>query len=524
MSGGSDDEPVLSESGVPLREVYGPGDGGTPEAPGRYPYTRGIHRVMYRRRPWTIRQYAGFGSAAESNARYRLLLERGQKGLSVAFDLPTQIGYDSDDPLAEGEVGRVGVPIDDLTDMRRLFESIPLGEVSTSMTINATASLLLLLYELVAEEQGVPAERLTGTVQNDILKEYIARGTYIYPPRPSMRLVTDTFAYCQERLPRWNPISISGYHMREAGCTAVQELAFTMVNAIAYVEAAGAAGLTIDALGPRLSFFFNGHRDFFEEIAKFRAARRLWATIARDRFGATEPRALTLRFHTQTAGSTLTAQQPLNNAVRVAYQALSAVLGGTQSLHTCAYDEALALPTEDAATLALRTQQVLAEETGVAAVTDPLGGSYYVEWLTDELERQAWELIGQVDARGGAVAAVEAGFIQAEIEESAYRAQQRVETGHSVVVGVNKHRQAESGARPVVLRIDPAAQARQVAALRQRKASRDPAPLAAALRDVRLAAEGTANLLPPMRAALLAQATIGEVCAVLRSTWGEYTG
>jgi methylmalonyl-CoA mutase N-terminal domain/subunit len=499
---------------------------------------------MYRRRRWTIRQYAGFTSAAQSNARYRLLLERGQKGLSVAFDLPTQIGYDSDHPLAEGEVGRVGVPIDDLADMEALFAGIPLGEVSTSMTINATASLLLLLYELAAERQGVEPRRLTGTIQNDILKEYIARGTYIFPPRPSLRLTTDTFAYCHEHLPLWNPISISGYHMREAGCTAVQELAFTMADAIAYVEAAARAGLSIDQIGPRLSFFFNAHSDLFEEAAKFRAARRLWARIARDRFGASDPRAMLLRFHTQTAGSSLTAQQPLNNVVRVAYQALSAVLGGTQSLHTCAYDEALALPTEEAATLALRTQQVLAEETGVAAVTDPLGGSYYVEWLTDELERGAWQLITEVDARGGAVAAVEAGFIQGVIEESAYRAQQRVESGQDVVVGVNAYRQNEgspegTGSRPgspagasiavPLQRIDPHAQAAQIAALRTRRAARnvrqDVASLVeAALAEVRRAAEGTANMLPPMREALRRGATIGEVCAVLREVWGEYQG
>ncbi|GAC1436384.1 MAG: methylmalonyl-CoA mutase family protein [Chloroflexota bacterium] len=515
---------AASESGLPLKESYGPGDGGAPEEPGHFPYTRGIHRVMYRRRTWTIRQYAGFSSAAESNARFRLLLERGQKGLSVAFDLPTQIGYDSDDPMAAGEVGRVGVPIDDLADMDALFAGIPLGEVSTSMTINATAALLLLLYELVAEGQGVAPARIAGTIQNDILKEYIARGTYIFPPRPSMRLITDTLTYCRDRLPQWNPISISGYHMREAGCTAVQELAFTMANAVAYVEAAAAAGLAIDAIGPRLSFFFNAHRDLVEEAAKFRAARRLWAGLARDRFGATEPRTMMLRFHTQTAGSTLTAQQPLNNAVRVAYQALSAVLGGTQSLHTCAYDEALALPTEAAATLALRTQQVLAEETNVAAVTDPLGGSYYVEWLTDELERQAQALMAEVEARGGAVAAIEEGFVQGEIEESAYRAQQRVETGASVVVGVNAHRQAEDAARPAVLRIDPRAQQAQVDALRARRAARDGTAVAAALDGVRRAAAGTDNLLPPMRDALRARATIGEVCAVLRSVWGEYTG
>jgi methylmalonyl-CoA mutase N-terminal domain/subunit len=394
----------------------------------------------------------------------------------------------------------------------------------------------LLLYELAAERQGVEPGRLTGTIQNDILKEYIARGTYIFPPRPSLRLTTDTFAYCHERLPLWNPISISGYHMREAGCTAVQELAFTMADAIAYVEAAARAGLSIDQIGPRLSFFFNAHSDLFEEAAKFRAARRLWARIARDRFGASEPRAMLLRFHTQTAGSSLTAQQPLNNVVRVAYQALSAVLGGTQSLHTCAYDEALALPTEEAATLALRTQQVLAEETGVAAVTDPLGGSYYVEWLTDELERGAWQLIADVDARGGAVAAVEAGFIQESIEESAYRAQQRVESGQDIVVGVNAYRQDEgspagapvgTSATMPIQRIDPRAQAAQIAALRARRAARDArraeaSPVEPALAEVRRAAEGTANMLPPMREALRRGATIGEVCSVLREVWGEY--
>src|ERR687896_141886 len=429
-----------TDSEIEIKPVYTAEDveGLELEPPGEYPFTRGPHRDMYRGRPWTIRQYAGFGSAVETNERFRYLLQRGQTGLSVAFDLPTQLGYDSDDPRAVGEVGRTGVAIDSLDDMELLFEGIPLGEVSTSMTINAPAALLLLLYELVAEEQGVAGDRLRGTVQNDILKEYVARGNYIFPPRPSMRITTDLFAYCAERLPRWNTISISGYHIREAGSTAVQELAFTLANGIAYGEAAVAAGLSPDEFGERLSFFFNAHNHFFQEVAKFRAARRLWARIMRDRFGATNERAQALRFHAQTGGSTLTAQQPENNVVRVAIQALSAVCGGAQSIHTNSFDEALALPSERSARIALRTQQVLAHEAGGTDTADPLGGSYFVEALTDELEARAWELIERVDEIGGAVAAVEQGFVQDEIDEAAFRYTAEVESGERVIVGVNR--------------------------------------------------------------------------------------
>src|SRR6186713_1980059 len=426
-----------TDSGIEIKPVYTDEDVADLELelPGEFPFTRGPHKDMYRGRPWTIRQYAGFASAEETNERFRYLLERGQTGLSVAFDLPTQLGYDSDDPRAEGEVGRTGVAIDSLADVELLFDGIPLGEVSTSMTINAPAALLLLLYELVAEGQGVAGDKLRGTVQNDILKEYCARGNYIFPPRPSMRLTTDLFAYANERLPRWNTISISGYHIREAGSTAVQELAFTLANGIAYAQAAVDAGLSPDDFGERLSFFFNAHNHFFQEVAKFRAARRLWARIMRDRFGATNPKAQQLRFHTQTAGSTLTAQQPDNNIVRVAIQALAAVCGGTQSLHTNGRDEALGLPTERAARLALRTQQIVGHESGVAQVADPLGGSYFIEALTDELEQKARELIGRVDELGGAVAAVEQGFVQGEIEEAAFRYTQQVESGERVIVG-----------------------------------------------------------------------------------------
>src|SRR6187455_1689926 len=420
-----------TDSGIEIKPVYTDEDVADLELelPGEFPFTRGPHKDMYRGRPWTIRQYAGFASAEETNARFRYLLERGQTGLSVAFDLPTQLGYDSDDPLAAGEVGRTGVAIDSIADMELLFDRIPLGEVSTSMTINAPAALLLLLYELVAEEQGVAGGRLRGTVQNDILKEYVARGNYIYPPRPSMRLTTDLFAYCAERLPSWNTISISGYHIREAGSTAVQEVAFTLANGIAYCDAAVAAGLSPDDFGARLSFFFNAHNDFFQEVAKFRAARRLWARIMAERFGATNTKAQALRFHAQTGGSTLTAQQPQNNIVRVAIQALSAVAGGAQSIHTNGYDEALALPSERSAKIALRTQQLLAHEAGGTDTADPFGGSYFIEALTDELEAKAWDLIQQIDELGGAVAAVEQGFIQGEIEQSAFRYQQEIERG-----------------------------------------------------------------------------------------------
>jgi methylmalonyl-CoA mutase N-terminal domain/subunit len=491
------------------------------ELPGEYPYTRGPYPDMYRGRPWTIRQYAGFASAEESNARYRYLLERGQTGLSIAFDLPTQLGYDSDDPRALGEVGRTGVAIDSLADMEILLAGIPLGEASTSMTINAPATILLLLYELVAEGQGVPSTALRGTVQNDILKEYVARGNYIFPPRPSMRLTTDLFAYCAERIPSWNTISISGYHIREAGSTAVQELAFTVANGIAYCEAAVEAGLSPDEFGARLSFFFNAHNDFFVEVAKFRAARRLWARVMRERFGATNPKALALRFHAQTGGSTLTAQQPENNVVRVAIQALSAIAGGAQSLHTNSFDEALALPTQHAATIALRTQQILRHEAGTTDTADPLGGSYYVEALTDELERDAWKLIEHVDELGGAVAAIEQGWVQNEIEGSAYRWQQEVESGERVIVGVNEYA-AESEQDVELHSIDPESERRQLERTAKVRAERNATDATTALDRVREAARGDANLLPPMRDALRALCTVGEICGVLRAEWGEH--
>ena len=476
---------------------------------------------MYRGRPWTIRQYAGFASAEETNQRFRYLLERGQTGLSVAFDLPTQLGYDSDDRRAVGEVGRTGVAIDSLADMELVFDAIPLDQVSTSMTINAPASLLLLLYELVAEKQGVGGDQLRGTVQNDILKEYIARGNYIFPPRPSMRLTTDLFAYCAERLPHWNTISISGYHIREAGSTAVQELAFTLANGIAYCQAAVDAGLSPDEFGARLSFFFNAHNHFFQEVAKFRAARRLWAEIMRDRFGATNAKAQALRFHAQTGGSTLTAQQPENNIVRVAVQALSAVCGGAQSLHTNSFDEALALPTERAARIALRTQQLLANEAGGTDTADPLGGSFFIESLTDELEQKARELIARVDELGGAVAAVEQGFVQGEIEEAAFRYTQQVESGERVIVGVNRYAEAESE-QIELLQIDPQAERRQLERTARVRAEREAAAAEAALARVREAARGTENLLPPLRDALAAYCTVGELCEVLREEFGMY--
>ena len=511
-----------TESGIEVAPVYVAGDvAAAPELPGVFPFTRGPYPSMYRGRPWTIRQYAGFASAEESNERYRYLLERGQTGLSIAFDLPTQLGYDSDDPRAEGEVGRTGVAIDSLADMEVLLAGIPLGEVSSSMTINAPASLLLLLYELVAEGQGVAPAALKGTVQNDILKEYIARGNYIFPPRPSMRLTTDLFAYCAERIPSWNTISISGYHIREAGSTAVQELAFTLANGIAYAEAAVAAGLSPDEFGERLSFFFNAHNDFFQEVAKFRAARRLWARIMRDRFGVTNPKAQALRFHAQTGGSTLTAQQPENNVVRVAIQALSAICGGAQSLHTNSYDEALALPSEHAATIALRTQQILQQEGGTTATADPLGGSYYIEALTDELDARATELIEHVLAQGGAVAAVESGFIQGEIETAAYGWQRAVESGERVIVGVNEF-VADQEAPIELHRIDPASERRQCERTAQVRAQRNADAAAATLARVAETARGTGNLLPPMRDALQAHCTIGEICGVLRAEWGEY--
>jgi methylmalonyl-CoA mutase N-terminal domain/subunit len=513
----------LTDSGIEVKSVYTADDlpPGELERPGEFPFTRGPYATMYRGRPWTIRQYAGYGSAAETNTRFRYLLERGQTGLSVAFDLPTQLGYDSDDPLAEGEVGRTGVAIDSLADMEGLLEGIPLGGVSTSMTINAPAALLLLLYELVAEGQGVPGEKLRGTVQNDVLKEYVARGNYIFPPRPSMRLTTDLFAYCAERLPEWNTISISGYHIREAGASAAQELAFTLANGIAYCEAAVASGLSPDAFGERLSFFFNAHNHFFQEVAKFRAARRLWAEIMRDRFGATNPRAIALRFHAQTGGSTLTAQQPENNVVRVAIQALSAVCGGAQSLHTNSFDEALALPTEHAATIALRTQQILAAEAGATDTADPLAGSFFVEALTAELEQQARELIASIDDLGGAVAAIEQGFVQAEIEAASYRHQTEVESGERVIVGVNRFTEDESPGVEL-LHVDPELERRQCERIARVRAARDSSLAEQALADVRRVAETDANLLPPMRDALRADCTVGEICSALRELWGTY--
>jgi len=511
-----------TESGIEIKPVYTADDAPAGlELPGEFPYTRGPYPDMYRGRPWTMRQYAGFASAEESNARYRYLLEHGQTGLSIAFDLPTQLGMDSDDPRALGEVGRTGVAIDSIADMEILLGGIPLDTVSTSMTINAPAALLLLLYELVAEEQGVPSTALRGTVQNDILKEYIARGNYIFPPRPSMRLTTDLFAYCAERIPSWNTISISGYHIREAGSTAVQELAFTIANGIAYCSAAVEAGQSPDEFGARLSFFFNAHNDFFQEVAKFRAARRLWARVMRERFGATNPKALALRFHAQTGGSTLTAQQPENNIVRVAIQALSAVAGGAQSLHTNSYDEALALPTERAATIALRTQQILQNEAGTIVPADPLGGSYYIEALTDALEARAWELIERIDELGGGVAAVEQGFVQGEIENAAFKWQQEVESGERVIVGVNRY--AADSEQPIELQsIDPDGERRQVERTARVRAERSSVDAETALARVREAARGTENMLPAMREALRVRSTIGEICGVLREEWGEY--
>jgi methylmalonyl-CoA mutase N-terminal domain/subunit len=512
-----------TDSEIEVKPVYTEEDveGLELERPGEYPFTRGPYKDMYRGRPWTIRQYAGFGSATETNERFRYLLARGQTGLSVAFDLPTQLGYDSDDPRAEGEVGRTGVAIDSIADMELLFDDIPLNEVSTSMTINAPAALLLLLYELVAEAQGVPGAELRGTVQNDVLKEYCARGNYIFPPRPTMRITTDVFAYCHERLPRFNTISISGYHIREAGATAVQELAFTLANGIAYAEGAVAAGLSPDEFGERLSFFFNAHNHFFQEIAKFRAARRLWARIVRERFGATNPRAQALRFHAQTGGSTLTAQQPENNIVRVAIQALSAVGGGAQSIHTNAFDEALALPTERSAKIALRTQQILAHEAGGTDTADPFGGSYFIEALTEELERRAWELIARIDELGGAVEAIEQGFVQREIEDAAFRHQTSVESGERVIVGVNRYQEHEE--EPIELHeLDPEAEKRQLERTARIRAERDAGAAETALEEVRRVARGDENLLPPMRDALRLRCTVGEICNVLRDEFGTF--
>ena len=489
--------------------------------PGEYPYTRGIYPTLYRRRLWTMRQYAGYGTARESNARFRYLLAQGQTGLSVAFDLPTQIGLDSDHPLAQGEVGRVGVAIDSLEDMETLFDGIPLDRVSTSMTINATAAILLALYFAVAEKQGADLRKLSGTVQNDILKEYIARGTYIYPLEPAMRIVTDIFAFCRDRAPEWNTISISGYHIREAGSTAIQEVAFTLANGIAYVEAARARGLAVDDFAPRLSFFLNAHNGLLEEVGKFRAARRLWARLVRERFKAQNPRSWMFRFHTQTAGSALTAQQPDVNIVRVTLQALAAVLGGTQSLHTNARDEALALPTESSVLIALRTQQILAAESGVANTVDPLGGSFVIEKLTNEIEAGAWEYLRKIEAMGGPLRAIESGYVQREIQQAAYEYQKAVETGERVIVGVNRYA-AERGASPPILRIDPEVERAQVERLRNLRARRDAACVDAALRQVEETARSDHNLMPAIFDAVKACATVGEISETLRTVFGEY--
>jgi methylmalonyl-CoA mutase N-terminal domain/subunit len=521
------DDRRTTDSGIEIRAVYTAADleGWDPDQqlglPGQPPYTRGVYPKMYRGRPWTMRQYAGFGTAESTNQRFKFLLSHGQTGLSCAFDLPTQMGYDSDHPRAEGEVGKVGVAIDSIDDMRRLLEGIPLDQVTTSMTINATASILLLLYQLVAEEQGVDVKKLGGTIQNDLLKEYIARGTYIYPPRPSMRIITDVFAYCNEHLPQWNTISISGYHIREAGSTAVQEIAFTLANGIAYVQAAVDAGLGVDEFAPRLSFFWNGHNNFFEEVAKFRASRRMWYRIMSDRFGAKDERSKLLRFHTQTGGSTLTAQQPEVNIARVALQAMAAVLGSTQSLHTNSFDEALGLPTEKAAKLALRTQQVIAHESGVVDTVDPLAGSYFVESLTDQIEAEAWRYLEKIDGMGGAVAAIEAGYQQDEIEQAAYAYAKAIDEGEKVIVGVNRYVD-DQPEPPEVFPIDPELQRQQAERVRKLRADRDQAAVDAALDDVRAAARGTQNVLPPMKEALRRRATLGEVSDALREVFGVY--
>lgn len=519
---------ATTESGLPIKAVYGPEDlqGFDAQArlgePGSYPFTRGVYPSMYTGRPWTMRQYAGFGTAAESNARYRELVANGTGGLSVAFDLPTQMGYDSDHPLAAGEVGKVGVAIDSVEDMQVLFDGLPLDEVSTSMTINAPAASLLLMYQLVAEGNGIPASKLTGTIQNDVLKEYIARGTYIYPPAESLRLISNIFAYCHAEIPRWNTISISGYHMAEAGATPAQEIAFTLANAKAYVQAAVEAGLHVDDFAPRLSFFFVARTTLLEEVAKFRAARRIWARIMKEEFGAQNPKSMMLRFHTQTAGVQLTAQQPEVNLVRVAVQGLAAVLGGTQSLHTNSFDEAIALPTAKAARLALRTQQVLAYETDVTRTVDPFAGSYVVESLTDDVEGAALALIEAVDERGGAVAAIEEGFQKGEIERSAYAVAQEIDAGERVVVGQNRYTiEEEEHYEP--LRVDPAIEAQQAQRLEQLRAERDGDEVRRRLDEVRSAAQGTDNLLYPMREALRARATGGEVADALREVWGRYT-
>ncbi len=522
---GPDDPRRFTDSGIEVEHVYGPDDvkPGIEERlgePGGYPFTRGIHPDMYRGRKWTMRQYAGYATATETNRRFRYLIEHGSTGLSMAFDLPTQLGRDSDDPLCMGEVGRTGVAIDTIDDMRRVFDQIPLGEVSTSMTINAPAAVLLLLYELVGEEQGVPADELRGTTQNDILKEYIARGNFIYPPEPAMRLTTDLFAYCRERVPKWNTISISGYHMREKGCSAVQEVGFTLANAIAYVQAAIDAGLEVDEFAPRLAFFFNGHNNVFQEVAKFRAVRRMWARIMRERFGASDERSTKLRFHTQTGGVTLAAQQPHNNIVRVALQGFAAVCGGTQSLHTNGFDEALALPSETAARIALRTQQILAHESGAADTADPFAGSYFVEALTDEIEEAAQALIDKIDEMGGSVQCIP--FIRAEVEESAWGYEERYKQKQDIVVGVNEY-VTESIDEVETLRVDPESERQQVERLAAFKEDRDADAVRARLDELRSACSGGENLLVPMRAALAERATLGEVCGVMRDEFGEYS-
>ncbi|MGI6128698.1 MAG: acyl-CoA mutase large subunit family protein [bacterium] len=520
-------EEFVTLSGQPVERLYTPLDLADSDYqqdigfPGEYPFTRGIQPTMHRGRLWTMRQYAGFGTAEESNKRYQYLLDQGQTGLSVAFDLPTQIGYDSDHPLAHGEVGKVGVAIDSLADMETLFSGIPLDKVSTSMTINAPAAVLLAMYIVLAEKQGVSSNKLAGTIQNDILKEYVARGTYIFPPKPSMRLITDIFAYCSENVPRWNTISISGYHIREAGCTAIQEVAFTIADGIAYVEAAVKAGLDVDDFAPRLSFFFNAQMDLLEEVAKFRAARRLWARIMKERFGAKNPRSLMLRFHTQTAGCALTAQQPDNNIIRVTLQALAAALGGTQSLHTNSRDEALSLPTQESVTIALRTQQIIAHESGVTSTIDPLAGSYVVESMTNQIEQGAMDYIERIDDLGGAVAAIEQGFIQREIQESAYAYQRSVESNTRIVVGVNKF-QVEDEKRPELLKVKPEVEMRQTDKLKKLRQQRDDAKIEVALDQLRQTAQTDANLMPAIIEAVRTYATLGEICDVLRQVFGEY--
>src|SRR3954471_24107009 len=519
---GPDDPRRFTDSGIEVKTLYTSED--LPEnldlgRPGEFPYTRGVHAEMYRKRRWTMRQYAGYASAKESNERYKYLLASGGTGLSLAFDLPTQLGLDSDDPRCLGEVGRTGVAIDTIDDMRAAFDGIPLGEVSTSMTINAPAAVLLLLYQLVAEEQGVPGDELRGTVQNDILKEYIARGNFIYPPEPSMRLTTDLFAYCRDYIPKWNTVSISGYHLREKGASAVQEVAFTLANGMAYVQAAIDAGMDVDDFAPRLAFFFNGHNNVFQEVAKFRAARNMWAHAMRERYGATDPKSQTIRFHTQTGGVTLTAQQPQNNVVRVALQSFAAVAGGTQSLHANGYDEALALPSERAARIAVRTQQIVAHESGAADTADPFAGSYFIEALTDEIERRAWALIEKIDEQGGSVNAI--AFIKNEIEESAFGYHERYRLKQDIVVGVNEMVE-DSAEVEEILSVDPASEKAQVKRLQQYKADRDQALAEGRLGELRSAAEGTDSLMAPIRAALADRCSVGEVCGAMRDVFGEY--